>query len=147
MRDVLGQLRSRKLITAHVYLSTELPQINQEELTAEGRPPCRVCGIGAVFICAVRLFNKFDRERWDAGRRSVMVRFLRPLFGGRELKAIENLYEGDDSVQDLAPRFCGLSDNQRLGFIAQYVIDRKGRKFVLGPATRTAEKFATSKRR
>ena len=69
------------------------------------RPPCEVCGVGALFIATVWRDNTFKIDGWQ--RRLTMEqlqRRLSGLFSLRELALIEAAFEGD-SAQPLGERW------------------------------------------
>jgi hypothetical protein len=101
-KDAIKQIEARKFIPrsgtyfrCHRHLQSGEPL--QGQLTGPEAPACTVCGIGAAFVSAVRLFNRFDVPSgeseyiWDTDFRD----FLRKYFSDTQTYLIEAAFERD----------------------------------------------------
>ncbi len=155
VRDALKQIEAEKFQpTARVY--ADLPSLYKAEVGTElqdhlkkrvtHKSPCEVCAIGAMFLSAIRLHDRFKitQEIKDNGEVSAiaMKKNLGKFFSSDELKILESSFEIYAAVlsEDLQDQFLNaydyryfltqLDDRERLIWLLESVIALKG-KFTL----------------
>lgn len=160
-RDVLAQLRSKKLIaTAGTWLSgeygeslftradaennVELQEILKKQETCEG------CALGGMFMCAVERHNKLkvkNLESPNSGEASEgdAIKYLRKFFTVDQLDEIEAAFEqgeGARSGSEVAVNFAADvdDDEERMRLIMENIIVNNG-KFV--PSKRPEQTWIT----
>lgn len=109
-KDVIAQLKAETMIAqAGVYVSgnvltvakigDDLQSLIKEEVTTAA--PCEVCAMGACFISAVRLYDKFtvDRQVYNDGDvpSAKLKRKVAEIFTRREMSVIESCFERRDT--------------------------------------------------
>lgn len=115
-RDVLAQLDAERIRPAKlVWVNAEVEgfDYSRPALVAGDAPACRVCGIGACFVSAVRLGNGFA-EAADNGLGEIhMQDVVGQYFSQQKFVAIEFVFErgnGYTSLEDLVE--LGWSENE-----------------------------------
>lgn len=152
-KDVLAQLAARKYrATCGTYVDgldvsqNVADDVQLQEIVAGQQESCDVCGIGSVFLSAVRLGDNlkvgdalYDRD-YDANfDESVMADKVREYFEPAQLALIETAFERsrigmsedwheDDDAMERALKFGSRyrSDTARLKAIMENIVENKG---------------------
>lgn len=101
-RDVLAQLAAKRVIPKrNTWVGSARNEEDEFErrysrgaLVAEDAPVCYACGIGACFISAVRLGNRFNLVSAGGLGADHMSRVLSLFFSDEQFAAIEFVFEG-----------------------------------------------------
>ncbi len=108
IKDAINQLKAGKFIAASTYFEFPASTANaiywannrREDRSAVElcslveQAKCEVCGIGSLFVSAVRLDDQFKIYPVAGVNRSQEVRKLTPWFDRKQLDLIETHYEG-----------------------------------------------------
>jgi hypothetical protein len=147
-KDVIAQLKSGYLnaLSSNAYVGIDADNISSEfygesdnELELkdvfDNEEQCTVCGIGSLFVCAVKRMDKLKVSKLDGGgvSQSLVHEYLKGFFSILQLNAIENAFENYgspggnyfDSIQEYLDT-CNDPDNERLKLIMENIVKHDG---------------------
>lgn len=129
-KDVLLQLKERKLKPAHLYadfsgkksIEDLKPGTDLQPLFKEKN--CQVCAIGALFVAKVRRYNDaqtttyaFDQKYSDFIGNAFIHKNLRNIFSKNQLNDMEAAYESQLTY---------MTDKERMTWIMKNIIENGG---------------------
>lgn len=144
-KDVVEMLRAKKIVANSTYLTMPTETMFDEhtpgfEKAAERgldasvcleQVKCEVCGIGSLFVGALRHNDKLSagtlKEQMEHGDiRQTQVEYLEKWFDADQLQLVEDYYE-QNSGDFESPIYMEDDDNKRLSMIMENIISNGGK--------------------
>jgi hypothetical protein len=149
-KDVISLLKAEKIQPASTYLNIQSEHIQDcydnnghpldklDEIQAgvilEQLPSCKVCGIGSLFVAAIRKHDKMtfndllaDYEACDT--RDMQTDYLKRWFDSDELDSVEEYFEQENDeyiTPENSPIKAEYDKSKRLVMIMENIISNKG---------------------
>lgn len=113
---------------AEKYAKVDASLVVEQALTTES---CQVCGIGSLFVAALRRNDKMPLAKlidgYAGSARPMEVKYLKKWFGDAELATVEEYYEQNGNSDYDSPIRQEDDNDKRLKMIMQNIVSNKGR--------------------
>ena len=138
-KDVISQVNAEKILASSTYFSWGDASFNEEKVAdanldmseCVSQVQCEVCGIGSLFVGAVRLADKLKFADFDSswsGCRGQEADYLAQWFDDKQLNLVEDYFERNNrSEGEDSPIYGEESDDKRLIMIMENIVSNKGR--------------------
>lgn len=112
-------------------INPKIAKLDASLLLEQMLPACEVCGIGSLFVAALRKNDKMTIEHFkdkvlDDATRDHEVEYLAKWFDSQQLDLIEEYFEDRSGCDSESPIYSVVEQDKRLVMIMENIVSNKG---------------------